>query len=71
MFGSNTTKREEHPSSINTGGRVPNVGLIDKIFNRVLINPEGSILSQVRDPERYPNLAQLPDVYSQMRLYRE
>lgn len=35
------------------------------------INPERSVLSQVRDPERYPTLAYLTEIYDSFRLYRE
>lgn len=35
------------------------------------IDPEKSILSQIKDPERYPMLSYLADHYSQFRLYRE
>jgi len=38
---------------------------------RETINPEESVLSQVKDPERYPSLAYLADMYSRVRLYRE
>lgn len=38
---------------------------------RESINPEESILSQVRDPERYPLLAYLVDIYGSFRIYRE
>ncbi|WOX56586.1 MULTISPECIES: AAA family ATPase [unclassified Methanoculleus] len=35
------------------------------------IDPEESILSQVKDPERYPVLAYLTETYGKFRLYRE
>jgi predicted ATPase len=35
------------------------------------IDPERSVLSQVRDPERYPMLAYLTEMYGSFRLYRE
>ncbi len=38
---------------------------------RETINPEESVLSQVRDPERYPILSYLADTYARFRLYRE
>jgi predicted ATPase len=38
---------------------------------RETINPEESVLSQIRDPERYPILAYLTDIYGRFRLYRE
>ena len=34
------------------------------------IKPEESILSQIRDPERYPSLAWLQEKYEQIHLYR-
>ena len=36
-----------------------------------LINTELSILAQRRDPERYPEIAYLANVYEQIRIYRE
>ena len=38
---------------------------------RETIDPEESVLSQVRDPERYPILSHLTDIYGRFRLYRE
>ncbi|MDD4455385.1 MAG: AAA family ATPase [Candidatus Methanomethylophilaceae archaeon] len=38
---------------------------------REKIDPEKSVLSQVRDPERYPTLAYLTEIYDSFRLYRE
>ncbi|HUT47022.1 MAG TPA: AAA family ATPase [Sedimentisphaerales bacterium] len=38
---------------------------------REAINSEESVLSQIRDPERYPILAYLTDIYGRFRLYRE
>ena len=38
---------------------------------RETINPEESILSQIRDPERYPLLTYLSECYKQVRIYRE
>jgi len=38
---------------------------------REAINPEESVLSQVRDPERYPILSHLADTYARFRLYPE
>ena len=38
---------------------------------REKIDPERSVLSQVRDPERYPVLAYLTEIYGSIRLYRE
>ena len=39
-------------------------------LKRETVKPEQSILSQVRDPERYPALAWLQEQYEQIRLYR-
>ncbi|MFH1718340.1 MAG: AAA family ATPase [Planctomycetota bacterium] len=38
---------------------------------RDTIDPEKSVLSQVRDPERYPILSYFTDTYGRFRLYRE
>lgn len=35
------------------------------------INPERSVLSQVKDPERYPLLTYLTEMYDSFRIYRE
>jgi predicted ATPase len=43
----------------------------DRPIRRESIKPEESVLSQVRDPERYPVLSSLSDIYSRFRLYRE
>ena len=43
----------------------------ERPLKRDMINPEESILSQVKDPERYPSLAHLTASYGQIRLYRE
>jgi predicted ATPase len=40
-------------------------------LKRETLNPEQSILSQVKDPERYSVLAYLDSVYSRIALYRE
>lgn len=42
----------------------------ERRLKRENISPEQSILSQVRDPERYPALAWLQNQYEQVRLYR-
>ena len=39
-------------------------------LDRRSLRPEESILSQIRDPERYPALTYLADSYEKMRLYR-
>lgn len=43
----------------------------DRELKRETLNPEQSILSQFKDPERYPVLAYLDSVYSRIALYRE
>ncbi len=43
----------------------------DRELPRDKINPEESVLSQIKDPENYPILASLAEFYGQIRLYRE
>ncbi|BBL68584.1 chromosome segregation protein SMC [Methanoculleus chikugoensis] len=43
----------------------------ERSLSRDFIDPEASVLSQVKDPERYPVLAYLTDIYGKFRLYRE
>ncbi|MFO8056139.1 MAG: AAA family ATPase [bacterium] len=43
----------------------------ERPLQREMINPEQSILSQIKDPERYPLLAYLTDRYAGIRIYRE
>lgn len=43
----------------------------ERPLKRETINPEQSILSQVKDPERYPELAHLDNSYSRIALFRE
>jgi predicted ATPase len=43
----------------------------DREVRRETLNPEQSILSQFKDPERYPVLAYLDSMYSRIVLYRE
>jgi predicted ATPase len=43
----------------------------DRELKRETLNPEQSILSQVKDPERYPVLAHLEANYSRIAIYRE
>ncbi|MGO9262896.1 MAG: AAA family ATPase [Bryobacteraceae bacterium] len=38
---------------------------------REALNPELSILAQLRDPERHPEIARLTEVYEKIRIYRE
>ncbi len=42
----------------------------ERRLQREQVRPEESILSQVKDPERYPALTQLQDKYAQIRLFR-
>jgi predicted ATPase len=43
----------------------------ERELKRETLNPEQSILSQVKDPERYPVLAYLESSYSRIAIYRE
>jgi predicted ATPase len=43
----------------------------DRELKRETLNPEQSILSQFKDPERYPVLAYLDSMYSRIALYRD
>jgi predicted ATPase len=42
----------------------------ERHLKREQVRPEESILSQVKDPDRYPALTHLQDKYSQIRLFR-
>jgi predicted ATPase len=42
----------------------------ERILQREQVRPEESILSQLKDPERYPALTYLQDKYTQIRLFR-
>lgn len=42
-----------------------------RALDRDSVQPDQSILSQRRDPDRYPELASLAALYERMRLYRE
>lgn len=42
----------------------------ERSLRREIVKPEQSILSQMRDPERYPALGWLQQQYEQIRLYR-
>lgn len=42
----------------------------ERRLKREQVLPEESILSQVKDPERYPTLARLQNAYSRIRLHR-
>lgn len=53
-----------HPAlSVRDGGR--------RELRREDVAPDESILSQRKDPDQYPELAYLTDVYGHVRLYRE
>ncbi|HEY3855873.1 MAG TPA: AAA family ATPase [Verrucomicrobiae bacterium] len=43
----------------------------DRALNRENLSPEQSVLSQVKDPERYPVLAHLDSIYGRIAIYRE
>jgi predicted ATPase len=47
-----------------------NLSNVQRGLRRESVNPEESILSQVRDPESYPVLTWLQERYEQIRLYR-
>lgn len=55
--------RHGHPSLTDREGQA-------RTMRRETLNPEESILSQVRDPESYPVLYWLQEQYKQIRLYR-
>jgi len=57
QYGATDTSEQEQPE--------------ERQLPRETINPEESVLSQVRDPERYPILSYLADTYARFRLYRE
>jgi predicted ATPase len=42
----------------------------ERLLQRAQVRPEESILSQLKDPERYPALTHLQEKYSQIRLFR-
>ncbi|MEX0728263.1 MAG: AAA family ATPase [Planctomycetaceae bacterium] len=46
-------------------------GSIRRELRREDVAPDESILSQRKDPDQYPELAHLADVYSKIRIYRE
>jgi len=62
---------KEKPQYGTTATSAPNEHEEERQLPRETINPEESVLSQVRDPERYPILAYLTDIYGRFRLYRE
>jgi predicted ATPase len=57
------TSKEEAPPGQESGE--------ERELKRETLNPEQSILSQVKDPERYPVLAYLDTSYSRIAIYRE
>lgn len=42
-----------------------------RVIDRESVEPDASILAQMREPELYPELAHLADNYSKFRVYRE
>lgn len=46
-------------------------GLQQRGLQKVSVNTEESILTQRKDPELYPEIAQLFEIYRQIRIYRE
>lgn len=53
---------------LNVGG---NAKSIQRKLERAGVSPEESILSQRKDPDQYPELAQLACLYEKIRIYRE
>ncbi len=53
------------------GARFSRPGADDIVLSRDEISLEESILSQRKDPQRYPELAHLVDMYGSIRLYRD
>lgn len=53
---------------LNVGGSAKS---IQRKLERTDISPEESILSQRKDPDQYPELAQLASLYEKIRIYRE
>jgi predicted ATPase len=52
-------------------GSASQEGGTERELKRETLNPEQSILSQVKDPERYPVLAYLEASYTKIAIYRE
>jgi predicted ATPase len=50
---------------------VNTIGAPGRKLARETVNPEVSILAQRRDPEQYPEIAHLAEVYEKIRIYRE
>jgi len=64
------TKRDEPDAFKEEAPHNPGAGE-ERELKRETLNPEQSILSQVKDPERYPVLAYLEASYSRIAVYRE
>lgn len=60
---------DAEPQETVSSGRASDAGRKRRL-RRESVRPEESILSQVRDPERYPELTWLQEQYEQIRLYR-
>jgi predicted ATPase len=63
--------RHEEPGASKEGAPPGQEGGEERELKRETLNPEQSILSQVKDPERYPFLAYLQASYSRISIYRE
>lgn len=46
------------------------ISVKERSIKRENVKPEQSILSQIRDPEKYPTLSELQDQYERIHLYR-
>jgi predicted ATPase len=53
------------------GRPVLNVNGVERRLERESVEPDLSILAQRRDPESYPEISFLTDVYGKVRIYRE
>ena len=53
------------------GRPVLNVSGVERRLEREYVEPDLSILAQRRDPESYPEISFLTDVYGKIRIYRE
>ena len=63
--------RDEEPRTPQGGTPPSQEAGAERELKRESLNPEQSILSQVKDPERYPVLAYLEASYSRIAIYRE
>ena|ERR1035441_3784669 len=61
----------EEAGTAKETGSASQEGGAERELKRETLNPEQSILSQVKDPERYPVLAYLEASYSKIAIYRE